>query len=76
MSILFILDKALMPNDYIFDKKAIIADGMIFPCGKVAMCWRKDINSVVIHDNIENFKKIHINDNRLLLLSKIDNNGV
>jgi hypothetical protein len=44
----------------------IIADGVIFPCGKVALCWRKDPITVVIHDNVDSVYSIHCrNDNDL-----------
>ena len=45
--------------DETVDPPKILADGMEFQCGKCVMCWRGDVNSVVVHDNIENIKKIH-----------------
>lgn len=37
----------------------IIADGVIYPNGKVSMCWRGIISSIVIYDDIEMVKEIH-----------------
>ncbi len=37
----------------------IVVDGVIFPNGKIAMIWRGDVNSIVIHENIEDVIKIH-----------------
>jgi len=37
----------------------IVADGMVFPSGKVCLCWRGETGSIVIHDNIQNVEKTH-----------------
>jgi len=37
----------------------VVAYGVIFPSGKVALSWQGEISSVVIHDNIENVEKVH-----------------
>jgi len=36
-----------------------VADGVIFPDGRVVLCWRGDISSIVIHNNIQNVDAIH-----------------
>ncbi len=37
----------------------IVADGCVFSNGKVCLCWRGALSSIVIHDNIDNIMKIH-----------------
>lgn len=37
----------------------IVAEGVEFDCGKVVMCWRTHISSVVLYDNIKAVEKIH-----------------
>ncbi len=37
----------------------IVVDGVIFPNGKIVMIWRGVVQSIVIHENIENVIKIH-----------------
>jgi hypothetical protein len=37
----------------------IVADGVIFPNGRVALCWRGEISSTVLYDKIEDVEKIH-----------------
>ncbi len=43
-----------------------VLDGVIFPCGKVAVCWDPDaarvqgVNSIAIYDSYEAFEAIHI----------------
>lgn len=42
-----------------------VLDGVIFPCGKVAVCWdpqesRVDVNSVAVYDSFDAFREVHI----------------
>ncbi len=38
----------------------IVVDGVIFPNhGKCVMIWRGDVNSIVIHENIDDIIKVH-----------------
>jgi hypothetical protein len=37
----------------------IIVDGVIFPNGKIVMIWRGFVQSIVIHENIEDIIRIH-----------------
>ena len=37
----------------------IVVDGVIFPNSKCIMIWRGDVNSIVIHENIDDIIKIH-----------------
>ncbi len=37
----------------------IVVDGVIFPNSKCVMIWRGDVNSIVIHENIDDIIKIH-----------------
>ncbi len=37
----------------------IVVDGVIFPNGKCVMIWRGDVNSIVIHENIDDVIKVH-----------------
>lgn len=37
----------------------VVADGFMFPCRKVVMCWRGDISSIVIHDNLISLERLH-----------------
>jgi hypothetical protein len=36
------------------------AEGVLFDNGKVVVRWLSDISSIVIHDNIENFRKVSV----------------
>jgi hypothetical protein len=36
----------------------IVADGVLFPNGKVVVCWRGDKSSIVIWNNIDEMKKV------------------
>lgn len=40
----------------------IVADGVIFQSGKVVLSWKGDVSSIVIYDNIECVKKIHLHN--------------
>lgn len=49
----------------------IVADGIIFPNGKVALCWRGPLSSVVVHDNVKNVQKLHCHgDNTILVYER------
>ncbi len=37
----------------------IVVDGVIFPNGKCVMIWRGDVNSIFIHENIDDIIKVH-----------------
>ncbi len=37
----------------------IVVDGVIFPNCKCAMIWRGDVNTIVIHENIDDIIKVH-----------------
>lgn len=45
-----------------------VLDGVIFPCGKVAVCWdtannpdsKVDVNSVSVFDSLQEFQDVHI----------------
>ncbi len=37
----------------------LIANGVIYPNGKVSMCWTGELSSIVIYDNIDIVEKIH-----------------
>jgi len=37
----------------------IVADGCVFPNGKVCLCWRGNLSSIVIHESLDNVIKIH-----------------
>ncbi len=36
-----------------------VADGVIFPNGTVAMCWRGELSSMVFYTSIAHVEKIH-----------------
>ncbi len=46
----------------------IITDGVIFSNGKCVMIWHGDIQSIVIHDSIDNLTKIHCQNNDTVLI--------
>lgn len=37
-----------------------VLDGVIFPNGKVVVCWRTENSSVAVYDSFEIFSAIHI----------------
>lgn len=37
----------------------VVCEGCIFSNGKVALNWLTEISSIVIHDSLENVRKIH-----------------
>ena len=37
-----------------------IIDGVIFPNGKVVICWKTEMSSIAIYESYEDFKAIHI----------------
>lgn len=37
----------------------IVADGVRFPNGKCAVCWRTAVTSTALYDSIMDVKKIH-----------------
>lgn len=45
-----------------------VLDGIVFPCGKVAVCWdtknnpdsEVDVNSVSVFDSFDAFKDVHV----------------
>lgn len=37
----------------------VVSDGVIFPSGKVSMCWRGAVTSIVIYDDIQMVEEIH-----------------
>lgn len=44
-----------------------VLDGVIFPNGKVVVCWRPEISSIQVYDSFECFLRIHVDphpDNR------------
>ncbi len=55
-----------------------VLDGIIFPCGKVVVCWRRQVNSVQIYDSFEEFMTVHVEshpDNKTeILWSGIEGN--
>ena len=60
-----------LENDY-----DVLADVVEFQNEKVVVSWRGEINSIIIHDNIENFKKISLNGNRTLTHNITNIHGV
>lgn len=46
-----------------------VAQGVIFEDGKVVMQWMTGIKSIVIHESIENVKKIHCHDGNTIIES-------
>jgi hypothetical protein len=52
----------------LFRNGNIITDGVIFPNGKCVMIWRGDIQSIVIHDSIDNLTQIHCQNNDTVLI--------
>ena len=38
---------------------AIIADGILFPCGKAAVCSRLDGHLVNVYDNVRDMRAVH-----------------
>ena len=44
------------------DDNKVFADVVVFDGGKTIVSWRGEISSIVIHDNLENFKKISVNN--------------
>ncbi len=37
-----------------------VLDGVIFPNGKVVVCWRAKFNTVAVYESFEAFKYIHV----------------
>lgn len=37
----------------------VVAEGVIFSRGKVALCWLTNVTSIVLYDDIESVEKIH-----------------
>lgn len=37
-----------------------VLDGILFPCGKVVVCWRVQYQSIAIYESFSAFKAIHI----------------
>lgn len=38
----------------------IVAEGILFRNGKVIVRWLSDVSSIVVHDSIENFRKVSV----------------
>ncbi len=46
-------------------------DGVIFPNGKCVMIWRGDVQSIVIHETINDLMKIHCQYGTKILYMKL-----
>ncbi len=58
----------------IYENEKTICQVVVFEDNKCVVYWFGEINSIVIHDNLENFRKISLNDNRKIVhLQSIEN---
>ena len=44
------------------------ADVVVFENAKVVVSWKGDVSSVVVHDNIDNFKAVSVHSGKKLTL--------
>ena len=47
-----------------------VAEGVLFSDGKCILKWNSDISSIVIHESIDNVKKLHSHDGKTKIVFK------
>ena len=52
------------------DDSAIIADGILFPCGKAAVCSRFAGHLVSVYDNVRDMRAVHKADDTWIEMSQ------